>query len=102
MKNKILTILIGYLRVILDEIQKTYTGKIIIFNLSPYNPQEKISLDLDSYFKENPDSNIFFLDVNHNLNKDDYFVLDVHIRNTGQVKIANTIENFIMEKKIFE
>lgn len=91
--------ILDYQRVALEEINKYYSKKLIIFNIYPVDPNiEKLILDL-----VNKNQNYLFINntfTSYDMQKSSFFPYDNHPNQKGHQIIARGLLNYLVKNKI--
>ncbi|MEM6964368.1 MAG: hypothetical protein AAF573_06355 [Bacteroidota bacterium] len=85
---------------IIDQIQESFTGKIILFHLEAFAKEDNYFPKIQSFFEKYPKENLYLFDAWSHLEREDYFYIDGHLKAGGHQKIADGISMMIEEKKL--
>ena len=93
---------VEYFFVILQKIKNSFNGQIIIFNLGMNITTPSINNQLKKWLSENKMEGVYVFPSTEHLTKDDYLPLDTHLKVSGNKKLAEGLEGFILKNNLIK
>jgi len=82
---------------IINLLQKNFNGKIIVFNIETHNTSDEFFLNAEKILASKKIENIQLIDFTKNLNKEDFYIIDGHMKASGHQKIGQTLFEILKE-----
>ena len=91
---------VEYFFIILKKIKSSFKGEIIIFNLGMNITTPAVNNQFKKWLEENEMEGIYIFPSTEYLTKDDYLTLDTHLKVSGNKKLAEGLEKFILKNNL--